>query len=108
MMVLGGMGGAHGTAPVGAACTVQYIPPDARPPAPVCTAMNVFYGLMAVLIVGTFVPSVLFMLLYMFTGRHEALWRARALWNFSRVFTMLGINILIWGHVFVGLWHIWF
>ena len=43
--------------------------------------MNVFYGVMAVLIVGTFVPSVLYLLLYMVTGRREALWRARTLWN---------------------------
>ena len=70
--------------------------------------MNVFYGVMAVLIVGTFVPSVLFMLLYMVTGRREALWRARTLWNISRVFTLLGVNLLIWGHVIVGLWNIWF
>jgi len=70
--------------------------------------MNIFYGTMAVLILGTLVPSVLFMLLYMVTGRHEALWRARTLWNISRVFTLFGFNILIWGHVFVGLWGIWF
>ena len=70
--------------------------------------MNVFYGVMAVLIVGTLVPSVLFMLLYMVTGRREALWRARTLWNISRVFTLLGVNLLIWGHVIVGLWNIWF
>lgn len=70
--------------------------------------MNIFYGLMAVLIVGTLVPSVLFLLLYMVTGRHEALWRARTFWNVARVFTLLGVNILIWGHVIVGLWNIWF
>jgi len=70
--------------------------------------MNVFYGVMAVLIVGTFVPSVLYLLLYMVTGRREALWRARTLWNISRVFTLLGVNLLIWGHVIVGLWNIWF
>jgi hypothetical protein len=70
--------------------------------------MKVFYWVMGVLIVGTFVPSVLFMLLYAMSGRHEALQRAKALWNFSRVLTMLGVNILIWGHVAVGLWQIWF
>ena len=70
--------------------------------------MKVFYWVMATLIVGTLVPSVLFMLLYMVTGRHEALFRARTLWNFTRVFALFGFNILIWGHVIVGLWNIWF
>jgi len=70
--------------------------------------MNIFYGTMAVLIVGTLVPSVLFMLLYMATGRHEALFRARTLWNFTRVFALFGFNILVWGHVIVGVWRIWF
>jgi len=26
------------------------------------------------------------------------------LWNFSRVLALLGFNILVWGHVIVGLW----
>jgi len=70
--------------------------------------MTIFYYVMSALIVGTFVPSVLYMLLYAMTGRPTCLFRARALWNFSRVLTLLGINILIWGHVAVGLWQIWF
>lgn len=70
--------------------------------------MKVFYWVMGTLIVGTFVPSVLYLLLYATTGQHEALSRARALWNFSRVLTLLSFNILVWGHVVVGLWQIWF
>jgi hypothetical protein len=70
--------------------------------------MTVFYWVMGVLIVGTFVPSVLYLLLYAVTGVETCLHRARMLWNFSRVFSLLGGNILIWGHVAVGLWRIWF
>lgn len=70
--------------------------------------MNVFYGVMAVLIVGTLVPSVLYIVLYAATGEPACLSRARTLWALSRVFTMFGINLLIWGHVAVGLWRIWF
>jgi hypothetical protein len=70
--------------------------------------MTVFYWVMGVLIVGTFVPSVLYLLLYAFTSEPACLSRARVLWNISRVFTMLSINLLIWGHVAAGLWGIWF
>jgi hypothetical protein len=70
--------------------------------------MIVFYWLMGVLIVGTFMPSLLYLVLYVATGEDTCLRRARAFWNFTRVFAMLGINLLIWGHVVVGLWRIWF
>lgn len=70
--------------------------------------MKVFYWVMGVLIVGTFVPSVLYLLLFAITGRDDFARRARALWNVSRVLTMFAINILIWGHVIVALWQIWF
>ncbi|MBL8363278.1 MAG: hypothetical protein JNN18_22520 [Rubrivivax sp.] len=70
--------------------------------------MTIFYWVMAVLIVGTFVPSVLFLVLFAATGEDSHARRAKGLWNYSRIFTMLGINILIWGHVFVALWQIWF
>jgi hypothetical protein len=69
--------------------------------------MTVFYWVMGILIVGTFAPSVFYLLLYAATGEDGCARRARALWNFSRVLTGLGVNILIWGHVVVGLWHIW-
>ena len=68
--------------------------------------MLIFYWVMAVLIVGTLVPSVLFLLLYAVQGDRSHADRARQLWNFSKLFLMLGINILIWGHVIVGLWQL--
>ena len=70
--------------------------------------MTIFYWVMGVLIVGTFVPSVMYLLLYAATGEDTCLRRARALWDYSRVIFGLGLNVLIWGHVFVGLWQIWF
>ncbi len=69
--------------------------------------MTVFYWTMAVLIVGTFAPSALYMGLYATTGEPACLDRARLLWNLSRVFTLLAFNLLVWGHVVVGLWSIW-
>lgn len=70
--------------------------------------MKVFYWLMGTIIVGTFVPSVMYLLLFAVTGEEACARRARVLWNVSRVFTLLGFNILIWGHVIVGLYNIWF
>lgn len=69
--------------------------------------MTVFYWTMGVLIVGTLVPSVLYLVLYMVTGEDACQRRASALWNFSRVLALAGFNVLIWGHVLVGLWRIW-
>ncbi len=70
--------------------------------------MTFFYWSMAILIVGTFVPSAFFLVLYVVTGEDGCMSRARTLFMFTRLFTMFGLNILIWGHVFVGLWRIWF
>jgi hypothetical protein len=70
--------------------------------------MVVFYWVMSVLIVGTFVPSLLYLVLYAVTGEDGCMRRARMLWNYTRAFTLFGINLLIWGHVLVGLWRIWF
>lgn len=70
--------------------------------------MTIFYWVMGVLIVGTLVPSALFMLLYAFTGEDALARRARGLWTVTRVVSMFGVNILIWGHVLVGLWRIKF
>ena len=69
--------------------------------------MTVFYWVLCVLIVGTFVPSAFFMVVYGVTGHAGALARARGLWAYTRMFALLGFNILVWGHVLVGLWHIW-
>lgn len=70
--------------------------------------MKIFYWVMGVLIAGTFVPSVLYLLLYAATGADACIRRARTLWNVSRVFALFGSNLLIWGHVVAGLWRIWF
>jgi hypothetical protein len=70
--------------------------------------MVVFYWVMGVLIVGTLLPSVFYLVLYAATGEEVAARRARTLFNFTRVFALGGFNILIWGHVIVGLWRLWF
>lgn len=70
--------------------------------------MTAFYWVMGLLIVGTLLPSVFFWLLYATTGAAACERRARTLWNVSRVFALFGFNLLIWGHVVVGLWQIWF
>ena len=81
------------------------------PAAPIAAdngAMTVFYWVMGLAIAGTLAPSVLYLLLFMATGEPACEQRARTLWNVSRVLVLLSINILIWGHVIVGLWQIWF
>ena len=70
--------------------------------------MTVFYWVMGVLIVGTLVPSLLYLVLYMVTGEDACQRRASVLWNTSRVLVLFGFNILVWGHVVVGLWRVWF
>jgi hypothetical protein len=70
--------------------------------------MKVFYWVMGIAIVGTLVPSIFFMVLYAATGEEACARRARVLWNTSRVFALFGFNLLIWGHVAVGLWHVRF
>jgi hypothetical protein len=69
--------------------------------------MVVFYWVMGVLVVGTFAPSVLYFLLYLVTGENSCADRARTLWNITGVFAMLGLNLLIWGHLVVALWRLW-
>ena len=70
--------------------------------------MKVFYWVMALLIAGSLIPSVFFLLTYAATGIDAHGRRARLFWNYSRLFAMAGLNILVWGHVIVGLWQIWF
>jgi hypothetical protein len=65
--------------------------------------MTVFYWVMGVLVLGTFAPSVLYLLLYVITGEPACAQRAKVLWNLTGVFAMLGFNILL-----VALWRIWF
>jgi len=66
--------------------------------------MTVFYWVMGALIIGTLAPAVLDRVLYVLTGEPACDRRARAFWAASRVFALLGFNILVWGHVFHGLW----
>lgn len=68
--------------------------------------MKIFYWVMGLLIVGTFAPSVLFLVLHLITGSFDHARRAKALWDVSRVLTLMGLNILIWGHVAVGVWYL--
>jgi hypothetical protein len=70
--------------------------------------MKIFYWTMVVLILGTLMPSILFFVLHLATGSYDHGRRAKAFWNTSKVIALFGINLLIWGHVAVGLWQIWF
>jgi hypothetical protein len=89
----------------GPSCDVSARKPH-RPPDN--AGMTAFYWVMGILIVGTLAPSVMYILLYAATGEPACLSRARTLWNVSRVVALFGTNVLIWGHVVVGLWRIWF
>jgi hypothetical protein len=66
-----------------------------------------FYWFMVVVILGTFVPSVLFFVMYVATGDDDHANRAKGLWTVSRLFTLFGLNVLIWGHVAMALWQLW-
>ncbi|MGM9485640.1 hypothetical protein ACS5PN_30915 [Roseateles sp. NT4] len=68
--------------------------------------MTVFYWFMALVMVATLVPSALYMGIYVFTGADEALVRARKLWTFLRVLTLMGFNVMLWGHVVVAAWQL--
>jgi hypothetical protein len=69
-------------------------------------AMSFFYWFMAAIMVATLLPSAFYMGIYVFTGADEALDRARKLWNFLRAFTLLGFNLMLWGHVVVAAWQL--
>ena len=70
--------------------------------------MTVFYWVMSLIIAGTLLPSIFYFVLYAMTGEAACERRARTLWNVARVFALAGFNILVWGHVVVGLWQIMF
>ena len=91
-----------------APCGLGTLPPRSAANGTDNHPMTIFYWVMGVLIVSTFVPSVLYLGLYVVTGEDACLRRARGLWNTTRALTLLAGNILIWGHVIVGLWQIWF
>ncbi|RZI95820.1 MAG: hypothetical protein EOP39_29310 [Rubrivivax sp.] len=68
--------------------------------------MTFFYGLMAFAMAATLLPSVFYLGLYLVTGANEALERASKLWNVLRVFTLMGFNLMLWGHVAMGVWYL--
>ena len=68
--------------------------------------MKIFYWVMSLLILGTLLPSVLFLVLYAATGNDVLAQRASRLWAVARSLALFGFNILVWGHVIVGLWDI--
>jgi hypothetical protein len=68
--------------------------------------MSFFYWFMAAVMAATLLPSVFYMVVYFVTGEDAAFERARKLWNFLRAFTLLGFNIMLWGHVIVGFWQL--
>lgn len=68
--------------------------------------MTFFYWLMAAVMVATLLPSAFFMGVYVFTGEDGAFQRARSLWTFLRVFTLACFNVMLWGHVIVGVWQL--
>lgn len=70
--------------------------------------MTIFYWVMATLTVATFLPSVMYILLFAFTGEDACLRRARALFNWAKLFGLAGMNIGIWGHVLVAVWRLFF
>jgi hypothetical protein len=70
--------------------------------------MTIFYWVMAALIVLTLLPSALFFVLYMVTGENGAFDRAAGLFRWTRVFTLLFVNVGIWGNVLTTLWRMVF
>jgi hypothetical protein len=68
--------------------------------------MTIFYWVMGSLTVLCFVPSVFFLVLYGVTGEDACVRRAKAFWQWAKVFGLGGFNITIWGHVIVGLWRL--
>ncbi len=70
--------------------------------------MKIFYWTMAVLTVGSFLPCLLYIVLYAMTGEEACARRAKLFWNSAKVFGLVGFNVGIWGHVVVALWGIWF
>jgi hypothetical protein len=70
--------------------------------------MSAIFWVMGALSVGTFLPSIFFTLLYGVTGEDGCLRRARSLFNWAKLFALLGFTIGIWGHVVVALWRLFF
>ena len=67
--------------------------------------MTYFYWTMAGLTVASFLPCLLYIVLYAVTGEEACARRAKLFWNSAKVFGLLGFNVGVWGHVVVALWH---
>jgi hypothetical protein len=59
---------------------------------------------MGSLVVLTLLPSLVYILLYAFTGEEGCARRARLLFNMGRMFALAAFNVGIWGNVAVALW----
>jgi hypothetical protein len=70
--------------------------------------LTIFYWVMGVVFVLTFVPSAVYLVLYATTGEEGCIRRARMLWNTARVVALATFNIGVWGHVLVALWGVFF
>jgi hypothetical protein len=67
--------------------------------------MTYFYWTMAGLTVASFLPCLLYIVLYAVTGEEACARRAKLFWNSAKVFGLLGFNVGVWGHVVVALWN---
>jgi hypothetical protein len=67
--------------------------------------MTYFYWTMAGLTVASFLPCLLYIVLYAITGEEACARRAKLFWNSAKVFGLLGFNVGVWGHVVVALWN---
>jgi hypothetical protein len=66
--------------------------------------VTAFYWVMGSLVVLTLLPSLVYILLYAFTGEEGCARRARLLFNMGRMFALAAFNVGIWGNVAVALW----
>jgi hypothetical protein len=69
--------------------------------------VTIFYWVMGSLVVLTLLPSIMYILLYAFTGEEACARRARFLFDMGKVFALAAFNVGIWGNVAVALWSLW-
>jgi len=69
--------------------------------------VTTFYAVMGALVVLTLLPSLVYILLYAFTGEEGCARRASMLFNLGKVFALAAFNIAIWGNVAVAVWGLW-
>lgn len=66
--------------------------------------MTVFYWVMGSLVVLTLLPSIMYILLYAFTGEEACARRARILFDLGKAFALAAFNVGVWGNVAVAVW----